>query len=102
MLLFSRPRDKRQHKDRRQKLVQIIYACSNIRGEIAMCQNWYAVIGQTFDVIGFLIIAFEWYHQYKRDHERRIGELQKAYERNAAERLGEPVPDQDEDKMMWR
>jgi hypothetical protein len=67
-----------------------------------MCQAWYAVLGQTFDVIGFLIIAFEWYHQYQRDHSRRIGELEKAYERNLAERVGHPIPDQDEDKMMWR
>jgi hypothetical protein len=57
-----------------------------------MCQNWYAVIGQTLDIIGFLTIAFEWYHQYKRDHERRIGELEKAYERNSAELLGQPIP----------
>jgi hypothetical protein len=67
-----------------------------------MCQNWFAVIGQTLDVVGFLIIAFEWYHQYKRDHERRIGELQKAYERQAAWYKGEPPPEQDEDMLMWR
>jgi hypothetical protein len=67
-----------------------------------MCQNWYAVIGQFLDVVGFLIIAFEWHHQFKRDHDRRIGELQRAYERNAAEQCGEPPPEQDEDAAMWR
>jgi hypothetical protein len=67
-----------------------------------MCQNWYAVIGQTLDIIGFLTIAFEWYHQYRRDHDRRISELEKAYERNSAELLGQAMPDQDEDRMMWR
>jgi hypothetical protein len=67
-----------------------------------MCQNWYSVIGQLLDVIGFLTIAFEWFHQYNRDHERRIGELQKAYERNEAKILKGRAPDQDEDRMMWR
>ena len=37
-----------------------------------MCQNWYSIIGQSLDVVGFLIIAFEWFHQFKRDHDRRI------------------------------
>jgi len=67
-----------------------------------MCQSWYAVIGQTLDVIGFLIIAVEWYHQYRREHDRRMDLLQKAYERNSAEILGQPIPEQDEDKLMWR
>jgi hypothetical protein len=53
-------------------------------------------------VAGFLIIAFEWYHQFRRDHERRIGELEKARERNAAEMRGELPPEQDEDAAMWR
>lgn len=75
----------------------------SIRNEAKfMCQNWYAIIGQLLDVIGFLTIAFEWFHQFKRDHERRIDELQKAYERHAAAIRGEAPPDQDEDATMWR
>lgn len=66
-----------------------------------MCQGWFSVTGQLLDVVGFLIIAVEWFHQYQRDHERRIGELQKAYERNEAAERGEPPPDQDDDAMMW-
>lgn len=66
-----------------------------------MCQNWIAIIGQALDVIGFLVIAWEWFHQHKRDHDRRIGELQKAFERNQAEMRGEPPPDQDDDASMW-
>jgi hypothetical protein len=34
-----------------------------------MCQNWYSIFGQCLDVVGFLIIAFEWFHQFKRDHD---------------------------------
>ena len=51
---------------------------------------------------GFLIIALEWHHQFKRDHHRRIDQLQKAYERNAAELSGEPYEDPDDDKYNWR
>lgn len=67
-----------------------------------MCQNWFSIIGQALDVVGFLIIAYEWYHVFKREHERRIGELQNAYERNAAAERGGLAPDQDEDATMWR
>jgi hypothetical protein len=76
--------------------------CRYVKKQDFMCQNWYAVIGQTLDIVGFLTIVFEWYHQYKRDHDRRMGELEKAYERNSAEILGRLFPDQDKDKMMWR
>lgn len=30
-----------------------------------MCQNWYSVIGQVLDVIGFLTIAWEWHYGYE-------------------------------------
>jgi hypothetical protein len=67
-----------------------------------MCQNWFSIIGRCFDVVGFLIVAFEWHHQFKRDHDRRIGELQKSYERQSAELLDQPHEDPDEDKSNWR
>jgi hypothetical protein len=67
-----------------------------------MCQNWYSVIGQLLDVIGFLTIAFEWYHQYKRDHEKRIGELHTASETKSAEYRGEKYEDPDNDADNWR
>jgi hypothetical protein len=67
-----------------------------------MCQNWYAIIGQLLDVVGFLIIAIEWHHQFKRDHERRIVELQKAYDQQAAELKGEKYEDPDNDVDNWR
>jgi hypothetical protein len=67
-----------------------------------MCQSWFSIIGELFDVVGFLIIAVEWHHQFERDHYRRIGELQKAYERQAAELRGEVYEDPDEDKSNWR
>jgi hypothetical protein len=67
-----------------------------------MCQQWLSVVGQILDVIGFLTIAWEWHHMYKRDHDKRISELQTAYERNRAEQEGRRYEDFDEDASMWR
>lgn len=67
-----------------------------------MCQNWFSVIGQLFDVVGFLVIAWEWFHQFQRDHDRRIRELEKASQRQQASYEGRRPPPQDEDAAMWR
>lgn len=67
-----------------------------------MCQQWFSVVGQTLDVIGFLTIAWEWHHMYVRDREKRINELQKAYERNRAKYEDREYNDFDEDAAMWR
>jgi hypothetical protein len=67
-----------------------------------MCQQWFSVVGLCLDVIGFLTIAIEWHHGFVRDHEKRIDQLGRAYERAAAEARGEQVGDLDEDKLMWR
>lgn len=67
-----------------------------------MCQNWFSIAGQCLDVIGFLIIAREWLHQFKRDFDRRMGELQKAYEKQRSEQNGVPYVDADNDVDNWR
>jgi hypothetical protein len=65
-----------------------------------MCQQWFSEVGLVLDIIGFLTIAIEWHHEFVRDRERRLGQLQAAYERAAAEAQGVPLPDQD--RLMWR
>lgn len=67
-----------------------------------MCQDWFSVVGQSLDLIGFYIIAWEWYHQLERDHDRRMVELKKAYDRQSAEILGEKYIDPDDEKDNWR
>jgi hypothetical protein len=37
------------------------------------------------DVVGFLIIAIEWHQEFVRDKQKRLDQLQAAYERAAAE-----------------
>ncbi|MCK1672688.1 hypothetical protein [Bradyrhizobium sp. 150] len=67
-----------------------------------MCQDWFSVGGQLLDLTGFYIIAWEWYHQLKRDHDKRMGELKKAYDQQAAEIDGIKYVDPDNDKDNWR
>ncbi|UGY23689.1 MULTISPECIES: hypothetical protein [Bradyrhizobium] len=67
-----------------------------------MCQDWCSVIGQVLDLVGFSFIAWEWFHQLKRDHGRRMGELQKAYDQQSAELEGRKYVDADADKDNWR
>ena len=68
-----------------------------------MCQQWFSVAGLVFDVVGFLLIAFEWRHIFWREHERRIYELEHDYERSSAEQLGKTYEDPRRgDYTMWR
>ena len=46
-----------------------------------MCQQWFGVIGLVLDVIGFFIIAFEWFRSYQHQHDKRIAELEEAHQR---------------------
>ena len=68
-----------------------------------MCQQWFSVLGQTFDIAGFLLIAFEWRHMFLREREGRLYELQHDYERTSAEYRGEVYKDPSSaDHTMWR
>ena len=58
-----------------------------------MCQQWFSVVGLLFDVVGFLLIAFEWQQVFRREHETRIDELGHDHERSKAERIGESYED---------
>jgi hypothetical protein len=58
-----------------------------------MCQQWFSVAGLLFDVVGFLLIAFEWQQVFWREHETRIDELGHDQERSKAERTGESYED---------
>jgi hypothetical protein len=68
-----------------------------------MCQQWFSVLGLAFDVVGFLIIAFEWRHVFWREHERRMYELEHDYERYSADLQGKAYEDPRRgDYTMWR
>ena len=68
-----------------------------------MCQQWFSIAGLSLDIIGFLLIAFEWRHVFWREHERRIYELEQDYERSRAEQQGQTYEDsRRSDYTMWR
>lgn len=71
--------------------------------EGSVCQQWFSVAGQCFDIVGFLLIAFEWRHMFLRERERRIYELQHDLERSRAEYAGQTWNDpRAADHTMWR
>ena len=51
-----------------------------------MCQQWFSVIGLVFDIVGFLLIVFEWRHMFIRERNRRMEQLHYDYERSRVER----------------
>jgi hypothetical protein len=53
-----------------------------------MCQNWYSVIGQVLDVVGFLLIASEWHMMFRRDMRERMLRADEFFEKESAEILG--------------
>jgi hypothetical protein len=58
-----------------------------------MCQQWFSVAGLLFDIVGFLLIAFEWRHMFIRERDRRMSELDQDYERSRAEYAGNTYED---------
>jgi len=58
-----------------------------------MCQQWFSIVGLLLDIVGFLMIAFEWRHTYVRERERRMYDLHHDYERSRAEKFGEVYED---------
>jgi hypothetical protein len=68
-----------------------------------MCQQWFSVAGLFLDVVGFLLIAFEWRHMFFRERERRIEEQEHDYERKRAYNKGGVYRDPDamDFTMTW-
>ena len=49
-----------------------------------MCQQWFSVAGLVLDVVGFLIIAFEWRHTYLHSVFLRETQVQEDHDRTKA------------------
>jgi len=60
---------------------------------LCSCQQWFSVIGLVFDIVGFLLIVFEWRHMFIRERNRRMEELDNDYERSRGERFGQTYND---------
>ena len=68
-----------------------------------MCQNWLSVTGLFFDVVGFLLIAFEWHHMFTRDVYMRQKRIERDYNKSIAEAEGRKFDDdEDLEYTMWR
>lgn len=64
-----------------------------------MCQQWLSVIGLIADIVGFLVVAYEWHRTFKLDVHRRQSALQHAYDTFEAKQSGKEPPES-EDELM--
>ena len=68
-----------------------------------MCQGWISVIGLTLDIVGFLLIAYEWHHMFLLYNAAQRYAVKKAYDEASARAEGKPYEDPNElDYSMWR
>src|SRR3954463_15785738 len=69
-----------------------------------MCQQWLSILGLLADIVGFLVIAYEWRRSFKYNVDMRTLELQDAHGRNLARQVGhEPrYTLQEEEETMAR
>jgi hypothetical protein len=58
-----------------------------------VCQQWLSIVGLVCDIVGFLIIAFEWRFMFWREYEKRQHELHADFEKYSAELRGEEYQD---------
>lgn len=58
-----------------------------------MCQQWFSIAGLSFDIAGFLLIAFEWRHMFIRERRRRLRNFGHDQERSRAEDTGHVYED---------
>ena len=58
-----------------------------------MCQQWFSIAGLSFDIAGFLLIAFEWRHMFIRERRRRLRNFGHDQERSRAEDTGNVYED---------
>jgi hypothetical protein len=67
-----------------------------------MCQNWYSVIGQVLDVIGFLTIAWEWRFGYRDIGADITSKIEAMLDKKAAAHAGEPYVDNSGYELQYR
>jgi hypothetical protein len=68
-----------------------------------MCQQWFSIVGLVFDVVGFMMIAVEWHHMFKRDVYLRQKRIERDYKKSRAEERGQKFDDDsDLEYTMWR
>ena len=68
-----------------------------------MCQQWFSVVGNLTEIVGFLLVVREWYHVFSLDALQRRNRIERYYERTCAETEGrEWVDPSSAEHRMWR
>jgi uncharacterized membrane protein len=61
-----------------------------------MCQQWFSVFGLVADVVGFLMILYEWRIMFERHMGEKKIEIETFFERRHRHAMGEPEPPEEE------
>ena len=68
-----------------------------------MCQQWFSVVGNLTEIVGFLLVVREWYHVFSLDALQRRNRIERDYNRTRAEQEGRRwVDPSSADHTMWR
>jgi len=70
-----------------------------------MCQQWFSVAGLACDIVGVILIIFEWHVIFWRNYHQRLGDIDEHYARLNRKMSGEPEPVEEDNwsmgKHMW-
>ena len=55
-----------------------------------MCQGWVSVVGLSLDIVGFLLIAYEWHHMFLLHNAETERVVREAYNEASARAEGRP------------
>src|SRR5262249_44658987 len=69
---------------------------------LTMCHQWLSIAGLAFDIVGFLMIAFEWHFMSQRENAERLNQIGADYERLGAELDGKKYQDPHEGDSTMR
>lgn len=74
-----------------------------LAGGRGMCHQWLSIAGLAFDIVGFLLIAFEWHLMFKREMHERLQQTVEVFEKYKAHWTGDQYEEPYlEDHTIWR
>ncbi|MGE3990124.1 hypothetical protein [Pseudorhodoplanes sp.] len=70
-----------------------------------MCQQWFSVVGLASDIVGVILIVYEWHIMFWRHYHRRLDDIDAHYEKLRRKADGEAEPVEEDNwsmgKHMW-
>ncbi len=84
-------------------LRKYMLTCVASFGRFDVCQQWFSVVGNLTEIVGFLLVVREWYHVFSVDALQRRNRIERDFERTRTEQEGRKwVDPSSADHTMWR